>query len=167
MTRRWVPIFCPPNLLNFLYLSLISQKSCPKCKRACQIKERKRSKNAENKFYSWRCMKCSTYYSLYGGTFFGNFKKPLFEIFSIFKCWSVELSVSKSLAILKYQDTEVIKFHCCLIIFWANNKRYQWLKPCRHTIYTLGKSLRDIADYNLITTDLNLITQLKIKTTVI
>jgi hypothetical protein len=95
------------SLDHFIKIGLIEKKVCSKCDRICEIRERKRSSNAKNSILTWRCMKCSTCYSMYDGSFFGNFKKPLFEILSIIKCWSAELSVVKSLAILGYQDTKV------------------------------------------------------------
>ena len=70
------------------------------------IKSRKRYANAKNRILSWRCPKCQTFYSLYDNTFFEAFKKPLYDVLQIIKCWALELTIAKTIEFLKLENSE-------------------------------------------------------------
>jgi hypothetical protein len=51
-----------------------------------------------------KCQKCQTFYSLFKDSFFESFDKRLFELLQMIKCWSVELTIAKTVSFLKMQD---------------------------------------------------------------
>jgi hypothetical protein len=64
---------------------------------------------------------------LYEGTFFEQFKKPLFDILAIIKCAALELTISKTIQYLKFEESEL----------------------CRKTIGKIFKSLRNVCTISL------------------
>jgi hypothetical protein len=70
-----------------------------------------KKKNVKNRIISWRCprSKCQTFYSLYAGTFFEQFQKPLFDILAIIKCWALVLKISKTIQYLKFEESELCR----------------------------------------------------------
>lgn len=95
---------------------------------------------------NWRCPRCQTYYSLNEGTFLEQFKLSLFEMLNIIKCWSLELSISKTIDYLKMDNTTV----------------------CRQTIAKIFKAIRMVCSIALnkiesITIDCQTVTELKVK----
>jgi hypothetical protein len=94
-------------ILKFLDIGLLEKKICQRCNRDCAIKDRRRKADSKNRIIAWRCGKCCSFYSMYDGSFFGNFKKPLYDLLAIIKCWAAELSVAKALSILGFGDTLV------------------------------------------------------------
>ena len=82
-------------------LGLLSKKKkCSKCDKECELKFRFRDSKACKRIVNWRCNKCGATASLFTGTFFQLFRKPLREITIVIKCWAVELTVNKTISIL-------------------------------------------------------------------
>ena len=72
-------------------IGYFKEKSCNKCGIVCGLKTRKRSADAANRIFSWRCPKCSSFYSLYENTAFSLFKKPFYDMLQYVKTWSLEM----------------------------------------------------------------------------
>jgi hypothetical protein len=87
------------------------------------IISRKRTADAKNRIICCPKSKFQTFYSLYEGTFFEQFKKPLFDILAIIKCWALELTIAKTIQFLNsvgknIRNTRVFDFGIRIIILF-------------------------------------------------
>ncbi|RNA25960.1 ISXO2-like domain-containing, partial [Brachionus plicatilis] len=73
---------------------------------------RKREKNAKNLILNWRCRTCRVYNSVYAGSFFSLFRKPVKIILAVIKCWAAQISATKAKSVinlnLEHQLTEAM-----------------------------------------------------------
>jgi hypothetical protein len=67
---------------------------------------------------TWYCNGCKTYKSVYDGSFFSLFRKPIRIVLATVKCWSAHLTIAKTLTTLKlhfnadiHRDTVANLFH--------------------------------------------------------
>lgn len=96
-----------------------NDKKCvkPSCNnKGMTITFRKRSSTSESKFINFRCKKCRTYQSIFDGSFFSLMRKRLFDIVLILKCWSLQLSIAKTVDYLVIDkisiDSKTIGIFC-------------------------------------------------------
>ncbi|CAF0975288.1 unnamed protein product, partial [Brachionus calyciflorus] len=79
-----------------LGVSFCTNVKCKKLGNQMVLNLRKRDKNSEKKLLSWRCNSCTTYKSVYDGSFFSLFRKPPKIIVAIIKCWSGQITIRKT-----------------------------------------------------------------------
>lgn len=72
-----------------------------------KLVQRKRNKDG-NELISWRCIKCQKYKSVLTNSFFSLYKKSFLLIVEIIKLWCIQISISKSIDLLKLQN-----YDCC------------------------------------------------------
>jgi hypothetical protein len=84
-----------------------NKKPCINVK--CALKRRRRTANAVLSIINWRCPRCQTFCTLNESTFFEKFKLPFFEILSIIKCWSLELTICKTIDYLRMDNTAICR----------------------------------------------------------
>lgn len=75
--------------------------NCPKHGCDLDLKIRKRTANSDNHILSWRCSRCGTYKSVLDGSFFSLFKKPAKLVLALIKCWSAQLTISKTQSMME------------------------------------------------------------------
>jgi len=80
-----------------------TNKNCTKFQQEMVLKLRSRGKNADNKHLTWRCNghKCGTYRSIWEGSFFSLFRKPIKLLIALVKCWSAQLTITKTCSIVE------------------------------------------------------------------
>jgi hypothetical protein len=80
-----------------------SNKHWPKYLKDMELKLRSRGKKADSKHLTWRChgSKCGTYRSIWDGSFFSLFRKPIKVLIVLNKCWCAQLTITKTCSIVK------------------------------------------------------------------
>jgi hypothetical protein len=80
-----------------------SNKNCPKFEKEMNLKLRSRGKEDQTKHLTWRCngFKCGTYRSIWEGSFFSLFRKPIKLLIALVKCWSAQLTITKTCSIVE------------------------------------------------------------------
>jgi transposase-like protein len=89
-------------------LQLCSRDNCKMKGRQMFLKNRKRDKNSTNLLLTWYCNGCKSYKSVYDGSFFSLFRKPIRILLGIIKCWSAHLTISKTVSTIKLHLNEDI-----------------------------------------------------------
>lgn len=88
--------------LGLIFSSRCCDKTnCIKKGSELNLKFRKRTADSKNQILSWRCTSCGTFKSIYDGSFFSLFKKPVKIILALVKCWSTQLTIKKSQAMIE------------------------------------------------------------------
>jgi hypothetical protein len=81
------------------------------CKNKSQLmvlKNRKRDKNATNQLMTWYCNGCKSYKTIFEGSFFSLFRKPIRTVLAIIKCWSAQLTINKTISSIKlHLDSDI------------------------------------------------------------
>ncbi|CAF0934340.1 unnamed protein product [Brachionus calyciflorus] len=85
-------------------------KLCKKCDLNMTIKKRYKELKECSINYSWRCNKCGSFYSLYDETFFSLFKLNIYIMIQLIKCWSLEMSISKTCDYIKIDEKKVSRY---------------------------------------------------------
>ena len=88
---------------------LLKDKKCIKCDKNCVLRYRFRNKTSTNRLINWRCNSCGATSSVFNGTFFQLFRKPVREIMIVIKCWAVELTIAKTIHVLKLEDINITR----------------------------------------------------------
>jgi hypothetical protein len=96
-----------------LQMGFFNHKLCNNNKKPCfnvkRALKRRRTAYAVLSIINWRCPRCQTFNTLNEGTFFEQFKLPVFEILSIIKCWSLELTICKTIDYLRMDNTAICR----------------------------------------------------------
>lgn len=103
------PIYRVIVLLQSLGLLITSSVALckPECKlenKEARLESRKRHSSAANECYCFRCPKCKRPTTLQLNSFFSLFRKPLCLMVQIIKCWAVEMTISKTVEMLKIEN---------------------------------------------------------------
>ena len=87
-----------------------NNRPCCKCdNKTMNVVFRKRDANSTSRSITFRCSKCRTFQSIFEGTMFSMFQKLLFDIIFIIKCWSLQLTISKSMDLAKQEGVSVCR----------------------------------------------------------
>ncbi len=88
---------------------LDSERECDKCKIKCRLTKRKICDE-----FSWRCSKCTKYFSIKNGSFFEHFNKtPIVKVLEVIEYWSKErkqCDMEQSLNISKPTLIKICKY---------------------------------------------------------
>lgn len=83
-----------------------TNSNCKKKGSNMTLQLRKRSKQSEIKLLTWRCNSCTTYKSIFEGSFFSMFRKPVKVIMALIKCWSASITISKTCDLIQLNFQE-------------------------------------------------------------
>lgn len=78
-----------------------SNACCKKYNQEMSPYLQKRSKDAKNTLFYWRCTGCGRFKTAYDESFFSLFKKPPQIILALIKCWAGQLTLVKSVSMIK------------------------------------------------------------------
>ena len=112
-------IFKTLSVIGCVYASQVcSNKNCPKYQKYMDLRLRSRGKDSI-KHLTWRCSanKCGTYKSIWDGSFFSLFRKPIKLIIVLIKCWSAQLTITKTCSIVEMNFEEKLSENMVLGLF--------------------------------------------------
>ena len=92
---------------NLFAIGFLEKRKCSKCLIDLKVRSRKRNKDGDHTFLSFRCTGCASFSSLYSGTMLATNRKPINEVIEMIKCWSAELTIAKTCDFLTMQGIEV------------------------------------------------------------
>ncbi|CAF1138358.1 unnamed protein product, partial [Brachionus calyciflorus] len=146
MDFKEISLLEPLELINFLMSIGLLYRTCicTKCKIECKLRKRQTPEK-----YSWRCTKCSTFYSVKSGSFFEQFKLSIINVLEIVDYWAKDRKQADMHESLKISRPSIFKIcHLLRQLCFLDLDKENFKVGGKNSIVEIDESVFNKVKYN-------------------